>query len=55
MSCKQDKKIRRQVRKESNKIKCVGLDEFLAFVRGHGFFGRVKICLMIAFNKAIVK
>ena len=51
MSGKNVKQIRRQVRKQADKIKIQGLQEFVIFCNSKSFFKRVKIAWMIVFKK----
>ena len=50
MSNKQAKRLRRAVRKESDRIKIQGLAQFFDFVNVHGFFGRMRIGIKIVFK-----
>lgn len=50
MSGKQVKRMKRIIRKESDKIKIKGLQEFIVFCNSHSFLGRVKIALKIVFK-----
>jgi len=51
MSCKKEKRLRRAVRKESDRIKIQGLGQFVDFINVHGFFARCWIALRIVFKR----
>jgi len=51
MSQKKAKQIRRAVRKESQKIKVQGLEEFINFTRSQSFFKRLNFALKIVFRR----
>jgi hypothetical protein len=51
MSQKQVKRIRRQVRKESDKIKVMALDEFKAYAKTQGLKRRVALAIKIILKR----
>ena len=51
MSQRTVKQIRRQVKKQSDKIKVEGLKQFVDFRYAHNFRGRLKIAVMILFKR----
>jgi hypothetical protein len=51
MSAKQSKRLRRAVRKESDKIKIQGLGQFVDFINAHGFLARCWIAVRIVFKR----
>ena len=51
MSQKSSKKLRRAIRKEKDKIKIEGLDEFLAFGCSRKLRNRIAFALRIVFKR----
>jgi hypothetical protein len=51
MSQKSAKKLRRAIRKEEDKIKIEGLDEFMAYASTQRLRGRIVFALRIVFKR----
>jgi hypothetical protein len=54
MSGKSSKKLRRAIRKEKDKIKIEGLDEFMAYASSQRLRNRIVFALRIVFKRVEV-